>query len=141
MTELLCEITGLCLLQIEASTRTHIAETRHAHLDQLHDNAVTIDHPPPMDKHPHIPPGNALRRSASVTEGRDIFACRKVDEDLIHRHPADDLNHRPPPPTHPPPHGGPPTGPHLPHGYFCAKFRSFRSVRSRGRRHQGSSFI
>jgi hypothetical protein len=30
-------------LQIEASTRTHINETRHAHLDQLHDSAVTLN--------------------------------------------------------------------------------------------------
>jgi len=30
-------------LQIEASTRTHISETRHAHLDQLHDSAVTLN--------------------------------------------------------------------------------------------------
>ena len=29
--------------QIEASTRTHINETRHAHLDQLHDSAITLN--------------------------------------------------------------------------------------------------
>ncbi len=29
--------------QVEASTRTHITETRHAHLDQLHDSAVTLN--------------------------------------------------------------------------------------------------
>ena len=35
--------TDAIFLQVEASTRTHINETRHAHLDQLHDSAVTLN--------------------------------------------------------------------------------------------------
>ena len=33
----------LIVFQVEASTRTHINETRQAHLDQLHDSAVTLN--------------------------------------------------------------------------------------------------
>ena len=38
-----CRKTDAIFLQIEASTRTHINETRHAHLDQLHDSAVALN--------------------------------------------------------------------------------------------------
>ena len=38
-----CRKTDAIFLQVEASTRTHINETRHAHLDQLHDSAVTLN--------------------------------------------------------------------------------------------------
>ena len=95
--------------QIEASTRTHINETRHAHLDQLHDNALTLNGIPPMDKHPHIPPCNT--RPCSRLEDRDLFAWRKCDEDILDRKPSAHMIDMPPPgiPHHGsgPPRGGP----------------------------------
>ena len=50
-------------------------------MDQLHDNALTLNGIPPMDKHPHIPPCNT--KPCSNLEDRDLFAWRKCDEDIV----------------------------------------------------------
>ena len=68
---------NILIIQIEASTRTNIDETRHPDLDQVHDSAHVVSaSPPPIHKHPHL--GPRTRSHSREHEDRDVFAWRKV---------------------------------------------------------------